>query len=433
MKKVLMIAYYFPPMGGGGVQRTVKYVKHLSGYGWKPVVITTANTYFWKHDSTLWRDIPKDTPIYRAPLAVPITLIERIRTLLRGGSREHPPETRSSRAHSILKKTASFIFIPDIYSSWIPTAVFKALRIIKKEKISLITSTSPPESAHIVGLILHRITGLPWVADFRDPWVEGISFWTPTEGHRLLHYSFENRVITAANRVVTTTDRTAARFMERHPHLPGDKFSVITNGFDDTDYVSEAVPRESIFTISHTGMLSLKRSNYNFLLGLNDLVKRRPEIRRRIDVRFIGVRDISNDRNIKRLRLDDIVNNLGLLSHGETIEHQLESHLLLLIETDAAFADQIIPGKLFDYIGARRAVLGLLPEGAAAEFIRSSGNGTVVNARDVESISKALEYYYDLFDQGKLQEPVPVKNRSRFSRRYLAGKLARILDECVSE
>ena len=428
-----MIAYYFPPLGGGGVQRTVKYVKHLPAYGWRPSVLTTANTYFWKHDATLWRDVPVGTSIYRAPLAVPITLIERLRTLLRGGSKEHPPETRSSRVHAFLKKTASFIFLPDIYSSWIPMAIYKALRAIRKEKISLIYTTSPPESAHLVGLAVHRITGIPWVADFRDPWVEGIGFWTPTEGHRRFHYSLENRVISAANRVVSTSNRTAARFMERHPHLPGDKFSIITNGFDEIDYAVKVEPRDSIFTISHTGMLSLKRSNYNFLLGLNVLVKRRPEIRRRIDVRFIGVRDTSNDRHVKRLRLDDIVSNLGLLSHGETIEHQLESHVLLLIETDGAYSDQIIPGKLFDYIGARRPVLGLLPEGAASDFIRASENGTVVNARDVEGISRALEFYYDLFDRGELQEPVEVKNRARYTRRFLAARFARLLDSCLAE
>ena len=426
-----MIAYYFPPLGGGGVQRTLKYTKYLPEFGWEPTVLTTSNTYFWKSDSTLWRDVPEGIEIFRSPLAVPITMAERVRSLLKGSRGGSPPPMRSKHTHAVMKKMAGFVFIPDIYSSWLPLAVVRGLGILKKKKFDAIYSSSPPETAHLVGYALHKATGIPWIADFRDPWVEGINFWTPTAYHRKLHYYLENLIIEKAHRIICTSGRMAVRMKERYAHLPGEKFVEITNGFDEDDYRTEPDPGRKTFVISHTGMLSLRRSNYHFMLGLHDLLKRRPEIRPNIDIRFIGVRESSNDKNISRLHLDDVVSTLGLLPHKETLEHQNESHLLLLIEADSMYSDQIIPGKLFDYIGARRQVLGLLPDGAARDLILKTGCGRVVGARDVAGISQVLEEYHTLFTEGKLQAPHPAAGRSGFSRRHLANRFSGQLNSII--
>jgi glycosyltransferase involved in cell wall biosynthesis len=423
-KRVLMFAYFFPPLGGGGVQRTSKFVKYLPSFGWTPIVLTVNEGAYWIRDKTLKEDVPSAVNILRTSSMSVFYLLR----FLPGGGSSGGGGQRSGALFSFLRKLSSFFLIPDQYVGWVPFAINGALRYMRKHPVSIIYSTSSPDSSHIAALVTKRLCGKPWVADFRDPWTERLTFLPPTRVHLALHRFLEAMVLRDADRVVCTSEEMVRDFLNKYPSLESRKFAVITNGFDPDDF-RETVPLREEFTISHTGILTGKRNAFGFLEGLRLFLEQRPDVRSKMRVFFVGPRDRENEIRAGELGLLDVVSFQDSLPHRECVRLQLGSHVLLLIEDDSPRGAMIYPAKLFEYGASGRPIMALVPEGPAARFVRDLKVGIVGSPSKPGEISKAISLFFSAHDSGTPLHGVTDKRLlAPYERGELAKKLAQLLE-----
>jgi len=423
-KKVLMFAFFFPPLGGGGVQRTSKFVKYLPAFGWAPVVVTVGKGAYWVVDSTLKEDVPPQAEVVRTSSMSVFYLLR----LLPGGGSPGGGGRRSGALFSLLRKLSSFFLIPDQYVGWLPFAINAALRYMGKHPVSVIYSTSSPDSSHLAALVTKRLRVRPWVADFRDPWTERLTFAPPTWIHLRLHRFLEATVLRNADRVVCTSAEIVRDFLNKYPRIEPQKFVVITNGFDPDDFV-DAVPLEEKFTITHTGILTGKRNAFGFLEGLKLFLGQRPDARHKMHVSFVGPRDTENEHRARELNLLDVVSFRDPLPHGECVRLQRSSHVLLLVEDNSPRGAMIYPAKVFEYAASGRPVLALVPEGAASRFVRELGAGTVCSPSNPLEISKAISSLFSAHESGTpLNGVIDKRLLLPYERQVLTGKLAQVLE-----
>ncbi len=429
MKRVLILAYFFPPLGGGGVQRTSKFVKYLPSLGWSPVVITVREGAYWVADRTLEEELPSEAEIIRTRAPSFFWILRLVPGGGKGGRQGERSGGRSGVLFRFLRGLSSFFLVPDQYVGWVPFAAAAAARYGRRSDVSVIYSTSSPDSTHLAALLAKRVTGKPWVADFRDPWTERLTFRAPTPLHLWLHRAMERMVLMNANRVVCTSQEMVQDFGRKYPEIERDKFTVITNGFDAEDF-ARGVDLRQQFTISHTGILTGKRNCFGFLEGLKAFLAGRPDARARTSVLFVGTRDLENESRARALGLSDVVKFEDTLSHAECVHIQMSSHLLLLIEHESYRGSLIYPAKVFEYAASGRPVLALVPEGPAARLVRELGAGVTCSSSDHHCISKSIESFYDSYEAGR--ERAGARSRSdleRFERRRLTQDLSRLLDE----
>jgi glycosyltransferase involved in cell wall biosynthesis len=423
-RRVLMFAYFFPPLGGGGVQRTSKFVKYLPSFGWTPVVVTVNEGAFWVRDRTLKEDVPSDADVVRTSSMSVFYLLR----FLPGGGSPNSGGQRSGALFSFLRRLSSFVLIPDQYVGWVPFAINGALRYMRKHSVSIIYSTSSPDSSHVAALLTKRLCGKPWVADFRDPWTERLTFLPPTRVHLRLHRFLEAAVLGNADRVVCTSEEMVRDFLNKYPRLESGKFAVITNGFDPDDFV-ENVPLREEFTISHTGILTGKRNAFGFLEGLRLFLEQRPDARSKMRVFFVGARDRENELRAKALNLLDVVSFHDTLPHRDCVRLQLGSHVLLLIEDDSPRGAMIYPAKVFEYAASGKPILALVPEGPASRFVRDLKMGAVCSPSNAGAIRDAISSFFSAHESGSHINGVTDRRvLVPYERRELTKKLAELLD-----
>jgi glycosyltransferase involved in cell wall biosynthesis len=326
---------------------------------------------------------------------------------------------------------AAAVLLPDSYVGWYPGAVRAARRVLREQHFDAIYSTSPPETSHLVGRSLHRSSGLPWLADFRDPWMNLHLLAPPTPMHAALHRRLEASVCREAV-VTVTTDWHEELLRESYP---GVRVTKISNGYDaaEIDMVSGVSPSAEQFRVIHAGMLTQARTAVPFVRAVHRFLERRPEARARLNIIFAGPREDENDRVVAQLQLDDVVTFRESIPHGDVLRAQKESHVLLLIKHDNPAYSGLVPGKLYEYIGLARPILALAPEGEAQEIVKRLGRGEVAGPADVGGIALALERMYDRYRAGTLDvdynhEPHPELDRAR-----LAGDMAAVLDSVVGK
>lgn len=439
MPRVLMIAYTFPPMGGSGVQRTVKFAKYLPEFGWHPVILTVSNPSLREADVSLLEELPIDLPVYRTPdgnlpyllrrTARKIGLISpdgRYSEKTGAYSSILPPPAKSKSRTALSRFADVWLQIPDKFIYWLPAALRVGLRIVKQ--CDVIYSTSDPFTDHVVAALLHRLSGKPWMADFRDPWTQYVTYqrWSSRLRSRVDVF-FEKRLLKIPDVVSVTCAATAKSFQEVYPSLPRDKFIEITNGFDAEDFQPVCSPFDR-FTIAYTGRFhGKKNTSHSFLRALGELRRERPELVAEIQVLFAGMFEEECQTLLKRWDLEEMARPLGYVSHRESIELLLKSHVLLLTLNDEAGVNLTYPGKLFEYLAAKKTILALVPEGATADLVQDMGAGPVVPPDDVETIKRTILGLYDQYKQGDTLSRA-YDNLQRFERRALTKRLAQCLD-----
>jgi glycosyltransferase involved in cell wall biosynthesis len=322
--------------------------------------------------------------------------------------------------------------MPDTYIGWYPFAVREALRIASAEKIDAIYSTSPPETSHLIASRVHAKTGIPWVADFRDPWMNLYLLPTPTAVHQSLHRKMERGVCSNASTVVTNLWHKHL-MLEQHPSIGG--VELIRNGYDPShvDTVLGLSPPDDCFRIVHAGMLTQKRSAVPFLKALKVFIDRTPQARRICRVEFFGPRESENDAAVAELGLDGVVDFKDTVTHDEALKIERTSHILLLIKHTNPVYDGIIPGKLYEYIGVRRPILALAPNGEAGDIVKRLGRGEVVEQSDTNELASRIQMMFARFREGTLDSSYDLSQVDEFRRDVLAGRLAALLDSTVKE
>ena len=414
--RVLMFINFFPPSAGGGVYRPLSFVKYLSRLSWDITVITPRPGGFWISDPALMREVPDSVRVIRTGSLSGQSVL--------GNMNKKRSSRRSSGRFGILRKFGEYFLVPDTYVGWIPFACMAA-RALPDESFDIIYSTSPPDSTHLAARKFARRTRIPWVADFRDPWIGLHLRKPPTPFHRSIHRRMETRIM-EADRVIVTTDWQKKVLEENHP---GCRVKKIPNGFDEEDFAEAGTTAttgdatDGSFRIVHCGMLTLGRTSGPFLDGLNRFLRARPESRGRVKVVFAGARESDNEELVHRFGLSDTVEFMDNLPHSQCVKLERASHILLMIKHDDEKYRGLIPGKLFEYIGARRPILAIAPEGEAASIIARENRGEVVSHGSPEKVADILTRFYDLFLAGKLEEAYSLDELSSYSRREAAATL----------
>ena len=429
MKRLLIVAYFYPPIAGGGVYRTIGFARHLPAFGFEPIVLTGPNV-----------DPDGGDP----GLSASVSGVETVRA--GRGSAISSARARAARPPWItaLARASSWIAIPDSYAPWRGDAVRAGLARIGRGDVAAIYSTSPPDTDHLVALDLHRASGLPWVADFRDPWI-GLGYRNPpTPWHRAAHEGLLRDVLRGATRVVAATEGTQRWLAGVEPSIEA-RSSVITNGFEDEEWRGVTPRRFDRFTVLHAGRLSDDRTLEPFALGLERFLERDPARRGAIQCLLLGPHDAAQARIASRAALAGILRFEGNRPHAETLAMEAGADVLLLVKSRSARYRDLVPGKLYEYIGAGRPVLAIAPEGPAADLVRRLGLGWVADPDSPEAIAAALEEAWARRAAGAAAVASAVAppaapgagpspsaspaDRASFTRRRLTERLARTLAE----
>lgn len=424
MKKVLIIAYYWPPAGGPGVQRWLKFVKYLPDFGIQPVVYVPENAYYPLIDHDLEKDIPQGTIVLKQPIKEPY----RFASLFSGKNTRNissgiiKASSKQTLAEKVLLYIRGNFFIPDARIAWVSPSVQYLSEYLKSNHIDTVITTGPPHSMHLIGKQLQEKFAVKWIADFRDPWTT-IGYHKElklTQKSAQKHKELEKDVLNSADMILATSFTTKREFEE----LTSKPVHVVTNGYDVETV--EKPPLDEKFTMSHIGSLLSKRNPRILWKALKELLKEHPQFRQDFQLRLIG--KVSSDiiETIKEFRLDAYLQTIGYVSHTEALKYQRGSQLLLLIEIDSFETTGIIPGKLFEYMAAERPILAIGPQDSDVEkIIRDTNTGKYFHYDDLESVKAYILSCYELYREKQLR--VNGIGLQYYSRKKLTEKLAGLL------
>ncbi|MCS7081422.1 MAG: glycosyl transferase family 1 [Bacteroidetes bacterium] len=423
---LLVLAYYFPPMGLSGVQRTLKFVKYWADFGWRPIVITVEPGGYFAFDETLLEELEgRAVEVRRVPSWDPTRLF---------GSRTvvQMPERRRAR----WSRWSQWLFVPDNKIGWLWPAEQEAEALIRQGKVAAIYSTAPPYTAHLVGLRLkRRFPHLPWVADFRDDWVGNPRHVYPTALHRALQERFEAEVLAWSDLVFTINRRIKESLIARYPErrrLDYARIRIVPQGFDPEDFrVAPEARTDERFQLLYTGAFYDRQTPEPFLRALARWLQEHPERRQRIWARFIGLWPAEYTELVERLGLADVAQIEPYRPHREVIAAQRAADVLWLIIGRYPGAEAISTGKLYEYFGSGKPILALLPpEGIAARDLARYGAAEVVDPEDLEGAVQALERLFLAWEAGRLPSPDP-RLIAEFDRRRWAERTARWMLELL--
>ena len=441
MKRVLIIAYYWPPAGGSGVQRWVKFSKYLPSQGWQPVVYTPLNPEITSVDETLLADIPAEAEVIKTRIVEPYSAYRMImgskqstdmKTLMNDGKTaatggEVNPINNDGRL-SLKKRLSLFIrgnfFIPDPRVWWVRSSVKYLKKYLKEHPVDVIVTTGPPHSMHLIGRRLAKETGLPWIPDFRDPWTKifyykhlHLTAWADRKHHRL-----EQAVLDDATAVLTVTPAVQADYQAR-TKTP---VEMITNGFDTDDFAAEPQKHEG-FNVVHTGLFAAAGNPTAFWDLLAGRCARDEEFRSALRIRLSGKTDAEIFEAIRERGLDANLVDNGYVNHETAVREQRSADLLLLpLRQEPEYA-MILPGKLFEYLAAKKLVLGIgQPDGACAKVLDETGAGEMYGWEDSEGMESVLDKAWKAYRNGT--DPVVPERLDKYSRKALTERLAILLD-----
>ncbi|HNW99336.1 MAG TPA: glycosyltransferase family 4 protein [Bacteroidales bacterium] len=437
MKKVLIITYYWPPCGGSGVQRWLKFVKYLRNFGWEPIIYTPENPEMSVIDNSLLKDLPENLTVIKTKIWEPYNFYKAFI----GKKKSHKINTAllsESKKPKLTEKISVWIrgnfFIPDARRFWIKPSVKFLKEYLKSNKVDAIVSNGPPHSMHMIALGLKKSLNIPWLADFRDPWTN-IDFY-----HELMlsgwadkrHHKMENKVLKNAD-AVTVISRSMAEDMKR---LHNRKYEVITNGYDEETNIEDVV-LDKKFSIAHIGSLVKSRNPEVLWKVLNFLLNDRSQnsfdaerFSKDLEIKLVGKVDFSVKESIKKYKLENYINYIDYLPHDEVIRVQQQSQVLLLLLNNTPNAKMILTGKFFEYLAAKRPVLCIGPtDGDAAEIINETKCGVISDFDDFEHLRDSVINFYKSFCENSLD--VNSAGIEKYSRKNLTFELSKILNKIV--
>jgi len=410
-KNVLVISYYYPPMGLSGVQRTLKFVKYLQNYNWEPIVLTCSHDRFYAYDETLTKDEAfSQIMVYRTDDGK-----SKKKKIMK-----FPSWVTQKIGRAILQT----IHQPDSKKPWLKKAIKKGEEILAENKIDVIFATAPPFTDFLVALALSDKYDIPFVIDYRDVWLDNPFNFFATPFHKLYSNNLERKILYRADKAIVTTRFTKELLLKRHRFISHKDVEIIHQGFDPDDFIVSNFKKDNTkFIITHSGVFQDNRTPKYFMKAVSEFLKSNPAAKEELELRFIGVMRKKHLKYIKKNKLNELTVCTGYLSHQESIKHLLESDVLWLMLNDNVRS----PGKLYEYFAAKKTILACLPEGIMRKQVIDSEAGFVTEPKDMKQITKKLSDLYKLWKKGSL--PVPSDEYiSQFNRVKLTGDLARILE-----
>ena len=430
IKKVLIITYYWPPTGGAGVQRWLKFSKYFRQLNWEPVIYTPSNPDFPINDPTLLKDVLPNLEILRTQINEPYDVYRKImgkkktETVNQGFLSE-------GKENKLLQKMMIWVrgnfFIPDARKFWIKPSVNYLSDYLKENKIDAIISTGPPHSMHLIALGLKQKFNIPWIADFRDPWTQ-IDFYNQLQLTKLAdkkHKKLEKLVLQTANKVVTVSSHWANDLNI----LCNRNVDVITNGFDADDFIkNDNEPLLNGFLLHHIGALNKDRNPHTLWKVLGDLCKENVEFKADLKLKFTGKTDAAVFESLKQNGIFENSEKTDYMAHSEVVKLLTKSPILLLPLNDTPNVLGIVPGKLFEYLAAKRPIFAIGNElGDSAKIINDSNAGTMVGFKDEVNTKKHVLELYNQFKQNTLQ--INSSSIEKYSRKSCAESYTNLLNE----
>ncbi len=437
--KVLIITYYWPPSGGSGVQRWLKFVKYLPSFGVKPYVYTVENGEFPILDETLQNDVPKEAVIIKKPIWEPYGFYKKIsgqkNKKIAHGFVSEKKSTIKKLVHGVSVFVRGNFFIPDARKFWVkPSAKFLE-DYIKENKIDIIISTGPPHSMHLIALKLKQKCNVKWIADFRDPWT-GVYYLSEMKLTGLAfnkHRKMENDVLLNADSIVTIGPNLKLNLAKLINQKDiSSKISIIPNGFD---FEYNSAPSDNLdkeFSIVYLGLFSKEQNHPAFWKALNELCSEDEVFKSKLKIRLVGKIDSSIEQEIELNGLTSVYEKLDYVPHHEVRKMQRNSQVLLLSINRYPNAKEMLTGKLFEYIGSNRPILCLGPtDGDAAAIINETKTGYVCNWDDIKAMKDCLKKMFAAYQNNELTiHPINVEN---YSRKNLTRKLVEILNQLTNK
>ncbi|MBL4606137.1 MAG: glycosyltransferase [Flavobacteriaceae bacterium] len=415
--KVLILTYYWPPAGGSGVQRWLKFAKYLRDFDIEPIIYTAENPNYAIKDESLINEVPRGIEILKQPIFEPNSILSVF-----GSKNKKESAGFLNPNPSFLGKIMQYIranyFIPDARKYWIKPSVRFLSKYIEKNNVGVVITTGPPHSLHLIGLQLKKEKGIKWISDFRDPWTE-IDYFHQlplTEKAKKKHHKLEKEVLRNSDRVIVVGDTMKDRFLK-----DAEKVITITNGFD-TNENQGPLDLDSVFSMTHVGMMNADRNPSNLWGILKEICDENADFKNDLRIRLIGeiAKEVTNDLNV----FDS--NNLELIdyvSHSEVKKHQSSTQVLLLSINNVPSAKGIITGKIFEYLQAKRPILAIGPkDGDAAAIIENTNSGCIFGFENKDELKQYVLKLYIEYKEKKLI--VNSTNIEQYHRKELTKKLA---------
>ena len=449
-KKALFISYFFPPSGESGMQRSLKFVKYLPKFGWEPIVLTIREQNYEnpRMDYSSLEEVPDFVNVYRTNIVYLLSGLYKISQLI--------PKNKTGEAllHESLNTSKKIDFspriyiknllvdlltIPDKYVGWLLFALFEGMRVIDREKPDVIFSTSPPAVAHLIALILKSLFNIPWIADFRDPWViYAPSMQNVTKIKRASNFRLENEIVKKADVIIANTEPLRQQFVMKYGNkIPLSKFVTLTNGYDPKDI--EAIgnyDQNEAFVISHTGeFYDDIRTPDNFMIALSQLIKEDKIMKNDVKVNLVGSGNYTKERHfnelLHKLGLEGVINTVDFVPHKKSIEYLHNSTALLLLQT-SQMANLQIPAKAFEYIGISKPIIAITPDdGATAGLIKKSKTGIVLHPENLDSIKNGILKLYEEYKNKELGKYRNDQAINEYSREKLTETLSELFDSLL--
>lgn len=432
MKKVLIITYYWPPTGGAGVQRWLKFSKYFREYGWEPVIYTPSNPDFPINDETLLKDVLPNIEIVKTQINEPYDMYRKLmgKKKTDAVNQGFLSEDKENKA---LQKMMIWVrgnfFIPDARKFWIKPSIKFLTNYISKNKIDAVISTGPPHSMHLIALGLKQHFNLPWIADFRDPWTQ-IDFYDQLQLTKFAdnkHKKLEKSVLVNADKVVTVSSHWANDLHK----LCDRNVDVITNGFDSDDFkIDNDEPLLDGFLLHHIGALNKDRNPHTLWKVLGDLCNENTLFKKDLKLKFTGKTDVAVFESLKQHGLFENAEKTDYMPHSEVVKLLIKSPILLLPLNDTPNVLGIVPGKLFEYLAAKRPIfaIGNL-DGDSAKIIKDASAGTMVGFKDKENTKRFILELYNQYKQNNLN--IQSSSIQKYSRKSCAQTYTNLLNEIV--
>ena len=427
--KVLIITYYWPPAGGSGVQRWLKFVKYLTQFGIEPIVYTVDNPNYAIKDETLQSEVPASVKIVKQPIKEPNDILNFFGKKNKKTSAGFL-NTNPTFFGRILHYVRANYFIPDARKYWIKPSAHYLPNYLKKNPVDVVITTGPPHSLHLIGLELQkkrfRDSGIKWIADFRDPWTDIDYFHQLPLTQKAIqkHHQLEQEVIKSADCVLVVGKTMKENFSKFNKNI-----EVITNGYDgELNMDSGALDKK--FTLVHIGLVNADRNPRVFLKVLSELIHENPSFAIDLQLTFVG--KLSNEviESIEENNLNCNTKIVKYLPHNEVVKFQNKAQVLLLLVNDVPSAKGIITGKLFEYLQAQRPILAIAPtNGDLAEIISNTNSGVTIDFKDGVTLKKKI---LEMYNRYKVNDLIcKSSNIDQYHRKTLTQKLIDVLKQTV--
>lgn len=428
MKKALIITYYWPPSGGSGVQRWVKFAKYLPSFGWQPVIYTPENPELSATDPSLAVEIPPEAVIIKRKILEPYGIYNRLSGKKTKSSGLNPINSQDkSLRHRIFLWIRANFFVPDPRIGWLRPSLRFLKKYLRDNPVDVIVSTGPPQSMHLIARKLALETGIPWIADFRDPWTKMFYYkdLPLTRRNDKRQHEMEKKVLKDASVVVAVSPLVQEEFMA----MTDTPVALITNGYDESDFEGEVAQGE-YFTITHTGLFSSVGNPETLWSVLGKMCAADADFAASLRIRLAGKTDREIKEAIESAGLGKKMENLGYVPHADAVREQRRASLLILPLRKEPEYRAVLPGKLFEYLASGRPILGIgQTDGAMARLIEENNAGQVAEWEDEKTIKEYIEYCWECFRTGK--EAREVADVGKYSRRALSATMAALMDSLL--